>query len=93
VGVMVTFNISLTGFDDDRTDVRWSLYSAGAGSVVPRAWLRSQLALSLRGTADDDGGSFDFWVPLPRKPGPYFVRLGVYDDNTRLDYANTGPFG
>jgi hypothetical protein len=93
VGVTVNFNVSMTGFNDGRVDIRWSLYRAGGGGVVPRDWLRNQRAVSLRGEAEQDSGSDQFWVPLPSVKGPYFIRLGVYDeDDTRLDYANTPRF-
>jgi hypothetical protein len=30
------------------------------------------------------------WVPLPRRRGPYFIRLSVYDDQgIELDNADT----
>jgi len=93
VGATVNFNVSMTGFDDGRADVRWSLYSAGDNALVPRDWLRTQRALSLRGEANKDSASGEFWVPLPKAKGPFFIRLGVYDDdNTRLDYADTPRF-
>ena len=93
VGVTVNFRISMTGFDDGTADIRWSLYSAKSDVPVPRDWLRLRPALSLRGEAPQDSGSDEFWVPIPNVKGPFFVRLGVYDeDNQRLDYADTARF-
>lgn len=94
VGVTVNFNASLTGFDGKRVDVRWSLYNATDRRRVPHAWLRNQTALFLKGKADMHKRSDQFWAPLPKAKGPYFIRVSVYDadDDTRLDYANTAQF-
>ena len=93
VGVTINFNVSLTGFDGESADVRWSLYSKSAQRPVPRDWLRNQRALLLRGEAEKDNGSGEFWVPIPAVKGPFFIRIGVYDaDGTRLDYADTPTF-
>jgi hypothetical protein len=93
VGVTVNFKISMTGFDDGTADIRWSLYSAKSGVPVPRDWLRFRRALSLRGEAEKDSASSEFWVPVPKATGPFFIRIGVYDEHdTRLDYADTPHF-
>ena len=89
----INFNVALTGFDGESADVRWSLYSKNGQRPVPRDWLRNQRALLLRGEAEKDTGSGEFWVPIPEVKGPFFIRIGVYDaDRTRLDYADTPSF-
>ena len=93
IGVTINFNVSLTGFDGESADVRWSLYSKSRQRPVPRDWLRNQRALLLKGEAEKDTGSGEFWVPIPEVKGPFFIRIGVYDaDGTRLDYADTPSF-
>jgi hypothetical protein len=93
VGATVNFNVALTGFRGAVADVRWSLYSARPGGHVPGDWLRNQRVLLLRGEADKDRAGGEFWVPLPEVEGPFFIRVGVYDeDGVRLDYANTRDF-
>ena len=94
VGVTVNFNALLTGFDGKRVDVRWSLYNSTGRKRVPHAWLRNQTALFLKGKADTHKRSDQFWAPIPKAKGPYFIRVSVYDadDDTRLDYANTARF-
>jgi hypothetical protein len=89
VGITVNFNVSLTGFKDRTVAVRWSLHHAGGGQVA-REWLRNRPALWLVGEAEKDSAGSDFWVPLPKSTGPFFVRVGVYDeDGVRLDFADT----
>jgi hypothetical protein len=86
----VNFDVTLTGFRDRRANVRWSLFDARGGGPVPPEWLKGQVALWMEGQAQTDSGSGTFWVPLPKSEGPFFVRLGVYDeDGDRLDYEDT----
>jgi hypothetical protein len=90
LGAIVDFDITLRGFRDRRANVRWSLFDTGGGGPVPHEWLKGQVALWLEGQAQTDSGSGTFWVPLPKNEGPFFVRLGVYDeDGDRLDYEDT----
>lgn len=93
VGVTINFNVALTGFRGESAEVRWSLYSKREQRPVPRDWLRNQRALLLKGEAEKDNGSGEFWVPIPQVKGPFYIRLGVYDaKGSRLDYADTPSF-
>jgi hypothetical protein len=93
LGVTVNFDVSLTGFEGDEAEIRWSLYSARGGGAVPRDWLRNQRVLSLQAEAQKDSGSGEFWAPLPSREGSYYIRFGVYDeDGDRVTYRNTRRF-
>ncbi|HVL31344.1 MAG TPA: hypothetical protein VM299_03855 [Solirubrobacteraceae bacterium] len=92
VGVTVNFNVAMTGLRGDTADVRWSLYSGRRTVRVPRPWLRNQRALLLRADAERESASGEFWVPIPQARGPFFIRIGVYAGDTRLDYADTPRF-
>jgi hypothetical protein len=94
VGVTVNFNASLSGFNGKRVSVRWSLFNAKSGRRVPHDWLRNQRAVVLKGKAAKHDRSSQFWAPVPKAKGVYFIRVGIYDDedDTRLDYANTPHF-
>jgi hypothetical protein len=93
LGVTVNFDVSLTGFQGDEADIRWSLYSARGGGAVPRDWLRNQRVLSLEAEAEKDSGSGEFWAPLPSREGSYFIRFGVYEeDGDRVTYRDTSRF-
>jgi hypothetical protein len=93
VGVTVNFDVTLTGFRGGTAVVLWSLYSGRTGVTVPDAWLRRQRALTLRGQADRESARGEFWVPVPQRSGPFFIRIGVYDDHgTRLDSEDTPVF-
>ncbi len=93
LGVTVSFDLQLEGFKGRRGYVRWSLYNARANRRVPRDWLINRRVLSLQGKANEDRASKEFWVPLPRRKGPFFVRVSAYDDKgSRLTYEDTEPF-
>lgn len=93
LGVTLGFDLELEGFEGERVEVRWSLYDAGAGERVPRDWLSNRRALAMRPEAAFDRPSAEFWVPLPKQRGPFFVRLSAYDDQgKRLDSADSKSF-
>jgi hypothetical protein len=47
----------------------------------------------VRPEAAFDRSSAEFWVPLPRQTGPFFVRLSVFDDQgERLAFADSKAF-
>ena len=93
LGVTLSFDLELEGFKGRSVDVRWSLYDAGARERVPRDWLSNRRALAMRPEAAFDRPSAEFWVPLPKQRGPYFVRLSAYDDQgKRLDSADSKSF-
>ena len=93
MGVTLSFDLELEGFSGKKAEVRWSLYDAGARKRVPRDWLVNRRALALRPEAAFDRESSEFWVPLPKRRGPFFVRLTVYDDEgERLTFSDSKSF-
>ena len=94
LGVAVTVQVTVTGLEGEDADVTWSLRH-GDGGRLPHVWLRNRRVIKLTGEAESDSGSAEFWVPLPKRPrGPYFVRIGMYDeDGTPLTFANSGKIG
>jgi hypothetical protein len=93
VGVTVNFNITMTGLRGDTADVRWSLHRARRDASLPSAWRDSRSVFLPHSAATKDTGSGQFWVPLPREKGPFFIRIEVYSEaGGRLDYADTRRF-
>jgi hypothetical protein len=93
VGVAVSFDVTLEGFKGRRAEVHWTLYREHGGPVR-HAWLIDHRVLRLKGERDTDMASSDFWIPLPKLRGPYYVRIGVYDERgTRTTYERTRSFG
>ena len=92
LGVPVSARVTLDGFTGQRVELRWSLYRRGGG-VVPKAWLKQHRVLSLTGEASKDTAVPRFWVPLPKRRGPYFVRIEAFNDkNVLLASRDTKPF-
>jgi hypothetical protein len=92
VGAVVNYKIFLTGFRGKTVEVRWGLHRPG-GAPLPHNWLKNQRAQLLEGEADKDSATFDFWIPLPKGPGPFFVRLTVRDLNgVSLERVDTPRF-
>jgi hypothetical protein len=92
VGVTVNYNVALTGFRGRRVTVRWSLHRVPTGKQVPLEWLKNEPIHWLEGQAEKDTASDSFWIPIPKIGGPFFVRLGIYNGNTRLDYKDSDSF-
>jgi hypothetical protein len=94
LGVAVTVRVTVTGLEGEDADVTWSLRH-GDGGRLPHVWLRNRRVIKLTAEAESDSGSAEFWVPLPKRPrGPYFVRIGMYDeDGTPLTFENSGKIG
>jgi hypothetical protein len=93
LGVTLSFDLEIEGFTDARAEVRWSLYDAGARKRVPRDWLVNRRALVVRPEAAFDRASAEFWVPVPERKGPFFVRLSVYDEEgQRLAFSDSESF-
>ena len=92
LGVTVNFDLTIEGYEDEEIDVRWSLYDAGAESRVPRDWLVNRRALVARPKVQSDSAEGEFWIPLPHRRGPYFVRIAAFDGKQRLTSADSTPF-
>lgn len=93
LGVVVNFSAQIDGYRGKESVVRWSLFDARERTRMPQPWLRNRVALRLIPEAGSDRGSLAVWVPLPRRRGPYFVRLELLDDRgNRLDKADTKSF-
>jgi hypothetical protein len=91
VGAAVNFNLSLENLKGQAVVVRWSMYRAGAGSALPHDWLVNRRIFVEEIERSKHTVSKQFWVPLPRRPGPYFVRLSAWDGAERLDYQDSRP--
>jgi hypothetical protein len=89
VGVLVTYHLRLIGFDGERVTVGWSLFTPKPARL-PEDWMFSRRAAVAEADRQDDSAVDMIWVPLPRRRGPYFIRLSVYDDQgIELDNADT----
>lgn len=97
LGVIVNYDITLNGFIGQRVVIRWTLWSVAHGSgntaELPEQWLQDRPVQTLIGQAESDAASPDFWIPLPREPGPFEVEVDAYNARgVRLADKVSQPF-
>jgi hypothetical protein len=73
----------------------WSIFQEGGSqNHLPENWLGNFVAYRLEATTNDDTGTLEMWIPLPKQPGPYFVRLTMTTtDGISLASMDSSPFG
>ena len=89
-GVLVRFNVVMTGHKGDDLPLRWALYDARTGSQ-----LHKDMATTLTPEAETDQASWQVWAPVPAKGGLYYVLLQLFeeDGHVPINHAQTEPFG
>jgi len=91
VGAAVNFNLSLKNLKGRTVEVRWSMYRIGSGSPLPEDWLVNRRVSTQLVEGSMQTVSNQFWVPLPHRPGPFFVRISAWDGANRLDFEDSKP--
>jgi hypothetical protein len=92
VGVVVVANIDLSGLRGKPVLLSWSMWRSGGGQRLYGDWLNQQLAYRIEATSDHDTASVDFWIPLPRSKGPYFVQSQLAIGGTTLASSDSRSF-
>jgi hypothetical protein len=93
LGVTVSFEAVVEGYNGKRVEVRWSLHRATSGEPSARAWLVNRKVLDHKLNAPAQLVSTDFWVPLPRRRARSFIRVSLYDeDHQRIAHRDTKRF-
>lgn len=92
-GAVVDVNVVLEGLRDNTVQVSWSIWNRGGEHRLYGNWLRQITAFQLTASTDHDTAAFQLWVPLPKRPGAYVVRLQISDDNAVLVSRASKPFG
>jgi hypothetical protein len=92
LGVVVSSDVELIGLRGTPVTLSWEMWQTGGAVRLHGDWLNSNLAYRLQAVTDHDTVTIDMWVPLPKPPGPYFVRVDINSGNTRLASADSEPF-
>ena len=92
VGELVSVDLELAGLQGQRVLLSWSIFPKGSRSHLSGKWLGNFVAYSLQATTNDDTGTLEMWIPLPRQPGPYFIHLTLTSGGESLAGMNSGPF-
>jgi len=93
LGELVSVNLELAGLKGQTVVLSWSIYPENGSTSLPEKWVGNFVAYQLVATTDDDTGTVDMWIPLPRQQGPYFVRATLALGDTDLASMTSGPFG
>jgi hypothetical protein len=90
--VVVTADLELAGLRGRPVLLSWSMWQKGGKVRLFGDWLNSNLAYRLEATSDRDTTSLDLWIPLPKSPGPYLVRVNLTAAQSPLASAESQPF-
>jgi hypothetical protein len=93
LGVLVTVNLELIGLRDQEVQLTWSMLAArGAHKRLYGDWLNDNLAYRLKAGSNRDTAFQYIWIPLPKPPGPYYVRVELTADGAPLKSEASDPF-
>jgi hypothetical protein len=93
LGVLVTVNLQLIGLRDQEVLLTWSMLAARGGAKrLYGDWLNDNLAYRLKAGSNSDSAFEYIWIPLPRSPGPYYVRAELRVDGSPLASQASDPF-
>ncbi|WP_132153062.1 hypothetical protein [Kribbella antiqua] len=92
LGVRVVVNIEILGMRGQPLLLSWSVLQRSGNVPLPDDWLSSIIGYRLQATSERDTGSVDFWVPLPKSPGVYFVSMTLTTAGTPLTSAESKDF-
>ena len=89
-GVLVRFNVVMTGHKGDDLPLRWALYDARKGGQIHK-----DVATTLSPEAETDQASWQVWTPLPERGGSYYVLLQLFEEDglVPINHAKTQAFG
>jgi hypothetical protein len=92
LGELISLNMELVGLRGQPVFLSWSIFQAGGHNNLFGRWLNNFVAYRLVATTDDDTGSLDMWIPLPKVTGPYFIRLNLTSGGADLASTDSDPF-
>jgi hypothetical protein len=92
LGELIGVNLELAGLRGQPVYLSWSIFQQSGPSHLSEKWLGNFVAYRLEATTDDDTGTLEMWIPLPKHRGPYFIRLTLSTGSASLTSTNSGPF-
>jgi hypothetical protein len=92
LGVVVNVNIELSGLRGKRVLLSWTFWRGDGDTQVYGTWLNDNYAYELVAGSDHDSGGVDFWIPLPKEKGPYFIRSKLPKDGQVLATHDSQQF-
>ena len=93
LGELVSVNLELVGLRGQPILLSWSIFQEGSQANLFGKWLSDFASYRLEATTNDDTGTLEMWIPLPKQHGPFFIHLSLTTDGVGLASADSGPFG
>jgi hypothetical protein len=93
LGELISVNLELAGLQGQPVLMSWSIFQEGSHTNLFGKWLNDFAAYRLESTTNDDTGTLEMWIPLPKLKGPFFIHLSLTTaDGVGLASADSGPF-
>ena len=92
LGELIGVNLELAGLQGQPVYLSWSIFQQRGTGHLSEKWLGNFVAYRLEATTNDDTGTLEMWVPLPRHRGPYFIQLTLSTGSASLASMKSGPF-
>ena len=92
LGELVSVDLELAGLKGQPVFLSWSIFQEHGPSHLPGKWLGNFVTYRLEATTNDDTGTVEMWIPLPKQHGPYFLRLTLTTGGATLASMNSSPF-
>lgn len=93
VGVLVDVDLELSGLRNETVSLRWQVRRVGKAKPLYGAWMRQVEAYRLTPESEHISVTVpDMWVPMPKRPGNYVVRVQVNLGDQPLGHARSEPF-
>jgi len=93
VGLRISVNLEVVGLRGEPLILSWSVLQRSGDTALPKAWRSTNLGYRLQATSDKDSGNVDFWVPMPKARGQYYVGVVLSTNEARLAEAESPDFG
>ena len=93
MGELISVNLELAGLQGQPVYLSWSIFPESGSSHLSKNWLGNFVAYRLEATTNDDTGTLEMWIPLPKHHGPYFIQLTLSTSGgSSLASMRSGPF-
>jgi hypothetical protein len=93
LGELVSANLELVGLRGQPVLLAWSIFQQGDKANPFGKWLGGDFVVDrLEATTNDDTTALEMWIPLPKLPGPFVIRLSLSTDGADLASADSSPF-
>ena len=93
LGELINVNLELSGLQGQQVFLSWSIFPKNGVNHLSKNWLGEFIAYRLVATTNDDTGSLQLWVPLPKQLGSYFVHVNLMTaEGVNLASMDSNPF-